>query len=338
MWATQQWCPLHNASPITLNVDDNTDNTAPNNAPQISADTGTRSLPETVGDVAPRSAINIGEPIEATDNDSDPLTYSLEGSNARYFTIDRNSGQIRTRPGVIYDHEVRPTYTVTVKVSDGRANATIEVTINVEDLPEVPRAPNAGRPPITGYDLQYRQGPEAAWLNGPQDVTGTSTTITMIEDFDEELPYEVQVRAQNDDGDGPWSQPGRLSTGIEGDAVQTSWIVRFARTVSSQVLDAVTGRLNGGSGRHVSLGGMRTDAAAYSDTAAFGTGPGRETAGWRATERNKKQLNLLPGSSFQLSVGGEQGDPTTTVWGRIGTARFDAKKNPVAQRNCGISE
>ena len=100
--------------------------------------------------------------------------------------------------------------------------------------------------------------------------------------------------------------------------------------MSSQVLDAVTGRLNGGSGTHVSLGGMRTDAAAYSDTAAFGTGPGWETAGWRATERNKKQLNLLPGSSFQLSVGGEQGDPTTTVWGRIGTARFDAKKNPVA--------
>ena len=342
-----------------LNVDgdtestESTENTAPNNTPQISADTGTRSLPETVGNVAPRASINIGEPIEATDNDNDPLTYSLEGPDVRFFNIDRNSGQIRTRPGVIYDHEVRPTYTVTVKVSDGRANATIEVTINVEDLPEVPRAPrapnvrltkggetglsvrwkapsNAGRPPITGYDLQYRTGPEAAWLNGPQDVTGTSTTITMIEDFDEELPYEVQVRAQNDDGDGPWSRPGRLGTGIEGDAVQTSWIVRFARTVGSQVLDAVTGRLNGGSGTHVSLGGLRTDGAAYSDTAAFGIEPSRENAGWPATERDKKQLNLLPGSSFQLSAGGEQGDPTWTAWGRIGTARFDAKKKPVA--------
>ena len=308
---------------------------------------------ETDCDVAPGSAINIGEPIEATDSDNDPLTYSLEGPDARYFTIDRNRGQIKTKPGVIYDFESRLTYTVTVKVSDGRANDTIEVTINVKDLLEVPCAPrapnvrlakggetglsvswkaprNTSRSPITGYDLQYRTGPDAAWLDGPQDVAGTSTTITMIENFDEELPYEVQVRAQNDEGDGPWSKPGRLGTGIEGDAVQTSWIVRFARTVGSQVFDSVTGRLNGGSGTHVSLGGMRTDAAAYSDTAAFGTGPGRETAGWRATERNKKQLNLLPGSSFQLSVGGEQGDPTTTAWGRIGTARFDAKKKPVA--------
>ena len=240
-----------------------------------------------------------------------------------------------------------------MKVSDGRANATIEVTINVEDLPEVPRAPrtpnvrlpkgdeiglsvswkappNAGRPPITGYDLQYRTGSDAAWLDGPQDVTGTSTTIAMIEDFDEELPYEVQVRAENDDGDGPWSKPGRLGTGIEGDAVQTPWIVRFARTVGSQVLDAVTERLNGGSGTHVSLGGMRTDGAAHSDTAAFGTEPGWETAGRYATERGEKQRVLLPGSSFQLSVGGEQGDQTWTAWGRIGTARFDAKKNPVA--------
>ena len=333
----------------------NTGNTAPNIVPQFSTDTDTRSLPETIGDVAPRSAKNIGEPIEATDNDNDPLTYSLEGPDARYFTIDRNRGQIKTKPGVIYDYEATPTYTVTVKVSDGRANATIEVTINVEDLPEVPRAPrapkvrlakdgetglsvswkappNAGRPPITGYDLQYRPSPDAAWLDGPQDFAGTSTTITMIEDFDEELPlpYEVQVRAQNDEGDGSWSQPGRLGTGIEGDAVQTSWIVRFARTVGSQVFDAVTGRLDGGSGTHVSLAGMRTDSAAHLDTAAFGAGPNRQAAGWHATERGEKQRDVLLVNSFQLSAGGEQGDPTWTAWGRIGTARFDAKKKPVA--------
>ena len=102
------------------NNNNNNGNNAPNNAPQISADTDTRSLPETVGDVAPISSINIGEPIEATDNDNDPLTYSLEGPDVRYFTIDRNSGQISTRPGVIYDYEARPTYRVTVKASDAR--------------------------------------------------------------------------------------------------------------------------------------------------------------------------------------------------------------------------
>ena len=312
-------------------------------------------MSETNCDVAPGSAINIGDPIVATDSDNDRLTYSLEGSDAQYFTIDRNTGQIKTEPGVIYDYEATQTYTVTVKVSDRRDTDTIGVTINVDDLDAVPckpRAPkvrlakggetglsvswkaprNASRSLITGYNLQYRTGPDADWLPVLQDVAGTSTIITMIVDFDEELPlpYEVQVRAQNAEGDGPWSEPGRLGTGIEGDDVQTSWIVRFARTVGSQVFDAVTGRLDGGSGTYVSLAGMRTDSAAHLDTAAFRAGPDRQAAGWRATERGQKQRDLLLGNSFQLSAGGEQGDPTWTAWGRIGTARFDAKKKPVA--------
>ena len=322
-----------------------------NNAPQFSADTDTRSLPETIGDVALRSAINIGEPIEATDDDSDPLTYSLEGPDARYFTIDRTSGQIRTRPGVIYDYETRPTYTVTVKVSDGRANTTIEVTINVEDLPEAPRAPaapkvrlapdgetglsvswkappNRGRPPITGYDLQYRTGPDAAWLDGPQDVAGTSSLITGIANFDEELPYEVQVRAQNDEGDGPWSPPGRLGSGLlEGDIVQKSWITRFARTVASQVVKALSGRLADDVGNHVTVAGIRTDGSARPE--ALGIGPGRDAAGWRETPGGRSQRDLLLGSSFQFSAGGEKGMPAWTAWGRFGADRFDATKNRV---------
>ena len=186
-----------------------------------------------------------------------------------------------------------------MKVSDGRANATIEVTINVEDLPEVPRAPaapkvrlapdgetglsvswkappNRARPPITGYDLQYRTGPDAPWLDGPQDVAGTSTTITTIEDFDEELPYEVQVRAQNDEGDGPWSPPGRLGSGLlEGDIVQKSWITRFARTVASQVVKALSGRLADDVGNHVTVAGIRTDGSARPEALGIGPGPGR---------------------------------------------------------------
>ena len=322
-----------------------------NNAPVLN-DPGTLTIEENVGSTA-KPARNVGNPVTATDDDSDPLTFTLEGPNARYFTIGRTGGQIRTRPGVVYDHETRPTYTVTVKVSDGRASDTIDVTINVEDLPEVPRAPaapkvrlvpdgqtglsvrwkappNRGRPPITGYDLEYRTGPGAPWMTGPQNVADTSALITSISDFDEELPYEVQVRAKNDEGDGPWSPPGRLGTGIEGDTVQTPWIVRFARTVSSQVLDAVTGRLNGGSETQISLGGLRTDRTSLADAPESGAGPGQNSTGWREAMDGKNQRNLLPGSSFQLSAGGDRSDVTWTAWGRFGTARFDARKNPVA--------
>ena len=55
------------------------------------------------------------------------------------------------------------------------------------------------RPPVPGGQTA------AAFTAGPQNVTGTSTTITGLA-MDTE--YEVQVRATNDEGDGPWSASG----------------------------------------------------------------------------------------------------------------------------------
>ena len=328
-----------------------------NNDPPSITDPGPLSLPENDGGTATKSAQNVDDPIEASDPNGDPLTFSLLGPDARFFTIETIetngewSGQIKTRPGVTYDHETRPTYTVTVKVSDGKASATLDVTISVEDLPEVPAAPaapkvrlakdgepglsvswdappNRGRPPITGYDLEYRTGPDGEWMTGPQDVADTTALITSIANFDEELPYEVQVRAKNEEGDGPWSPPGRLGSGLlEGDIVQKSWITRFARTVASQVVKALSGRLADDVGNHVTVAGIRTDGSARPE--ALGIGPGRDAAGWRETPGGRSQRDLLLGSSFQFSVGGEKGMPAWTAWGRFGADRFDATKNRV---------
>ena len=173
-----------------------------NDAPRFPNDLGTRDLDENEGNAATGTGMDLGAPFTATDDDNDTLTYSLEGPDAQYFTVVPGTGQIRTKPGVTYDHETTPTYTVTLKVSDGTASDTMVVTIDVNDLTERPQAPaaprvrtatgdetglsvtwnappNRGRPPITGYDLQYRAGPDAMW---PEDtdflsVTGTSTTI-----------------------------------------------------------------------------------------------------------------------------------------------------------------
>ena len=330
---------------------------APNNDPPSITDPGPLSLPENDGGTATKSAQNVDDPIEASDPNGDPLTFSLLGPDARFFTIETIEtngewrGQIKTRPGVTYDHETRPTYTVTVKVSDGKASATLDVTISVEDLPEVPAAPaapkvrlakdgepglsviwdappNRGRPPITGYDLEYRTGPDGEWMTGPQDVADTTALITSIANFDEELPYEVQVRAKNEEGDGPWSPPGRLGSGLlEGDIVQKSWITRFARTVASQVVKALSGRLADDVGNHVTVAGIRTDGSARPE--ALGLGPGRDAAGWRETPGGRSQRDLLLGSSFQFSAGGEKGMPAWTAWGRFGADRFDATKNRV---------
>ena len=55
---------------------------------------------------------------------------------------------------------------------------------------------------ITSYDLQYRQGTSGAFTDGPQNVNGTSATLTGLA---ANSPYQVQVRATNAEGDSDWS-------------------------------------------------------------------------------------------------------------------------------------
>ena len=94
---------------------------------------------------------NFGDPILATDPESDALTYSLVGADSHWFNVDTSSGQIRTK--ALLDHESPVdaggdnVYEVTVQVTDGRnadGNAdtavddTVSVTITVANVNEPP--------------------------------------------------------------------------------------------------------------------------------------------------------------------------------------------------------
>ena len=200
----------------------------PTNSPPVFTEgrNAARSLAENTG-----PSINIGRPIAATDVDQgDTLTYSLGGTDAGSFDISLTSGQLRTKSGIVYDHEARAHYEVTVSVSDGEATASITVSIAVTDEDEPPDAPvvqvdtaspvslevtwlapaTSGRPAVRDYDLRYKLVGESTFIDGPQDVSGTSASIGEL------IPassYDVQVRATNAEGDGPWSasQPGETA-------------------------------------------------------------------------------------------------------------------------------
>ena len=176
----------------------------------------------------------IGDPVVATDEDGDTLTYSLDDTASvfsHYFQIDSATGQLQTNvaTGLIFNHEKLPTnvYGIIVVADDGREGtdtAQITVVVSVTDVLEPPDAPlevmvtgsgttslqvtwtappNLGRPAIEGYDVQYREVGASSWTDVPQDVIGTtSATITPV---DAGKSYEVQVRATNDEGDGPWA-------------------------------------------------------------------------------------------------------------------------------------
>ena len=205
-----------------------------NNAPEFSTTTATRGLDENVGAATTSSSENLGDPFTATDEDStDTLSYGLEGTNASSFDVDSGSGQLKTKVGINYDHEATPTLSVTIRVNDSNGGSdTIVVTVDVNDVEEKPLAPaaptvspvsgsisslsvtwsapsNTGRPDIDSYDLQYRPGTSGNWIDGPQDITGTSSSIVSLES---DSLYQVQVRAENDDGEGPYSLPGSART------------------------------------------------------------------------------------------------------------------------------
>ena len=103
-----------------------------NSAPEFSADTAVRAVPENTP--AGRS---IGAPLTATDPDDDTLTYSLGGIDAGSFRIVQATSQLQTK--LPLDSEVKQTYTVVVTATDpSDATDTITVTINVTNVDEAP--------------------------------------------------------------------------------------------------------------------------------------------------------------------------------------------------------
>ena len=118
---------------VTIKVEDE------NEAPEFADTTTTR-------EVAENTAVggNVGDAVDATDPEVNPLTYTLGGTDASSFTIEENTGQIATATELDYETEPN-TYTVTVSVSDKMDDTgtsdnvvddTLEVTITVTNVDE----------------------------------------------------------------------------------------------------------------------------------------------------------------------------------------------------------
>ena len=116
---------LSDVATVTVTV------TPVNDAPVFPAATAERSVSE-----AAEADDEVGAPVTATDVDeNDTLTYSLFGTDARFFAIGERNGQITVGDGVTFDLATKDTYTVMVEADDGsdeaNATATVAVTITV---------------------------------------------------------------------------------------------------------------------------------------------------------------------------------------------------------------
>ena len=103
-----------------------------NRAPAFPGSSTTRSIDENS-----TSGANVGTPVTASDPDRDTLTYSVTGTDAGSFTINSGTGQITVGAGTTLDYETKASYMVTVGVTDGSEDDSIDVTITVTNVVEL---------------------------------------------------------------------------------------------------------------------------------------------------------------------------------------------------------
>ena len=183
-------------------------------------------------------ARDVGGPVAATDADGDPLAYSLSGPDAASFTIDRWSGQIRTRPDAIYGDDTDSAFKIRVTADDRRGGTdTADVSLRPCDPCGAAGAGIPGRPrhlfatvtagnriqlnwdppaienpdrPVTGYHVQW--APSASKTNKAsmlatlsEDTGNTRTTYTHTVNLSDLPPnhlFGYRVRAINRSGKG----------------------------------------------------------------------------------------------------------------------------------------
>ena len=101
-----------------------------NRAPEFPYSAIARSVDENTG-----AGQNIGAPVEATDQNSDTLEYSLGGTDAASFDIEDGTGQLKTKAAL--DYEGKSPYSVVVTAKDpSNASDAIAVTISVVNVDE----------------------------------------------------------------------------------------------------------------------------------------------------------------------------------------------------------
>ena len=114
------------------------------------------------------------------------------------------------------------------------------------------------------------------------------------------------------------------------DPMPKAWMVRFGRTVGSQVVDALTARLEGGRGSHLTVAGIPLMGTTAKEPEAQDDDPFAlpewATSSAREAESHTVSLDdLLLRSTFHLRSGGEEGaGPAFTTWGRVATGGFQA--------------
>ena len=155
------------------------------------------------------------------------------GADQSQFSMASDTGELSFRDPPDFEAPGDNEYVVTVEVRSGAGARELEAeqtfTIRVTDEREPPEAPEAPvisgetadsltvswsepdntGPPITDYDVQYREKGTGRFIDGDQQGPGRTLTLS---DLEPGTVYEVQVRARSDEGTSDWSESGEGMT------------------------------------------------------------------------------------------------------------------------------
>ena len=199
---------------------------APNTAPEITSP-GSFDVPENQA---------LVRRLAARDDDpGDEVTgwVIVGGADQGQFMITSDTGDLSFRTAPDFEAPGDNEYEVTVEVRSGTGARELEAeqtfTVRVTDErepPGIPEAPtfsgettdsltvswaepdNSG-PPISDYDVQYREGGSGGFTDAQHEGPGLALTL---DDLEPGTAYEVQVRATNDEGMSNWSKSGEGMT------------------------------------------------------------------------------------------------------------------------------
>ena len=184
------------------------------------------------------AGVNIGSPV-ATAMSSGTVSYTLGGPDAASFDLVASTGQLQTKLGVTYDHDTKPSHTVTVTATDTDGSVVTTVVIAVENIDE--------RPVITGrtsiefaenrtgtvatYGASDPEGEAVTWLplagrdSGAFKLSASGVlTFKAPPNYEAQKEYEVTLRASAD------GQPGTLDVIVTVEDVDEPADISFAAT------------------------------------------------------------------------------------------------------------
>ena len=165
--------------------------------------------------------------------------------------------------------------------------------------------------------------------------TSKTVSVTVLDDAHDEGSETMRLTLSNPRG-AKLADAEATGTITNADPMPGAWMMRFGRTIGSQVVDTLNARLDGAGDSHVTVAGINLVGGSgveptIEDDDPFGLPAWAKNAQREADAQSITADDILRGSAFHLSGDTQEpgAGPAFTAWGRVATGGFEAEEKSV---------